>query len=95
MLHEKKTGDRNQYYTMDPDNDGKSNHTSDEDDKTSNVWWAHASDFKTLPENVQMAILNSKKRAKHSEFYYKLRGLQDRIHLFKGMFYAKQPKYVE
>jgi hypothetical protein len=36
-----------------------------------------------LPENVRHAIDVGKQKAKHSEFYYRLKGLNERIHTYK------------
>ena len=62
-----------------PVEDGDS---SESDDKGNPAFWNKSINFRTLPENVQNAILKSKERAKHSEFYYRLKSLQERIKVF-------------
>jgi hypothetical protein len=49
--------------------------------------------FYTLPENVQNAINNAKLKKKHSDFYYRLRLLNDKIHVFTTIFYNRVPVY--
>ena len=46
-----------------------------------------------MPENVRAAIDLSRVRSKHSEFYYRLRGLNERIRIYKGIFYNKVPHF--
>ena len=46
-----------------------------------------------LPEHVRHALQLRLKKAKHSEFYWKLINLNDKISLYKELFYSKQPKY--
>ena len=45
----------------------------------------------TLPENVRKAIDVAKLKRKNSEFYYKLKLLNDKIHIFTSIFYSKMP----
>ena len=67
--------------------------SSDEDDKTRPGYWRHDAPYMRLPENVRAAIELSRERSKHSEFYYKLRGLNERIKIYKNHFYHKVPYY--
>lgn len=67
--------------------------SSEEDDKTAANYWKKDENFHLLPKNVQQAIKTSKMKAKHSEFYYKLKNLKDRIVVFQDMFYDKIPHY--
>ena len=46
-----------------------------------------------LPENVRKAIDMAKMKKKHSDFYYRLRLLNDKIHIFTDIFYSKVPQY--
>ena len=46
-----------------------------------------------LPENVRNAIDLAKMKSKHSEFYYKLQTLNDKIYVFRTHFYSKMPAY--
>ena len=42
-----------------------------------------------LPENVRNAIDVAKKKSMHSEFWYKLENLNDKLMIFKMLFYSK------
>lgn len=46
-----------------------------------------------LPENVRNAIDVAKMKAKHSEFYYRLQTLNDKIFVFRNIYYNKIPNY--
>ena len=46
-----------------------------------------------LPENVRKAIDIAKLKRKNSEFYYKLKLLNDKIHIFTSIFYSKMPNF--
>jgi hypothetical protein len=46
-----------------------------------------------LPPNVRKAIDIAKMKKKHSDFYYKLRLLNDKIHIFTSIFYNRVPNY--
>ena len=46
-----------------------------------------------MPENVRSAIDVAKTKKKHSDFYYKLRVLNEKIHIFTHVFYGKMPNY--
>ena len=46
-----------------------------------------------LPENVRHAIDCARKKSKHSDFYNRLRSLNDKIGVYKKVFYTKTPKY--
>jgi hypothetical protein len=48
-----------------------------------------------LPENVRQAIDTAKKKSKHSDFYNRLRSLNDKIGVYKKIFYTKTPKYEQ
>ena len=67
--------------------------SSDADDKTDPSFWRKDGNYTTLPENVRAAIDLSLDKSKHSDFYYKLRGLNERIKVFKSAFYNKVPYY--
>ena len=45
--------------------------------------------FKLLPENVRHALEIRKSKTKHSEFYYTLRSLNDKIDLYTQLFYTR------
>ena len=49
--------------------------------------------YRKLPENVRRAIDVAKLKSKHSDFYYKLKNLNEKILIFKSIFYSKVPKH--
>lgn len=57
--------------------------SSDEDDKAQKGYFKRTKHFYSLPPNVRNAIELSKEKSKHSEFYYKLKGLNDKISTYK------------
>jgi hypothetical protein len=70
------------------DDDNLSEHSDVPNDghwKNSQYW--------SLPENVRNAIDVAQMKKKHSDFYYQLRLLNDKIHVFTSIFYNKVPKY--
>lgn len=46
-----------------------------------------------LPENVRNAIDLAKMKSQHSEFYYRLQTLNDKILVFRSIFYNRMPSY--
>jgi len=48
-----------------------------------------------LPENVRLAIDHAKKKSKHSDFCNRLKGLNDKIAIYKILFYAKKTKHQQ
>jgi hypothetical protein len=68
----------------------QSNYSSEEgqnlDGYKNEAYWA-------LPENVRNAIDISKKKSKHSDFYYKMASLNDKISVYKKIFYTSAPKF--
>lgn len=46
-----------------------------------------------LPENVRKAIDLAKMKSQHSAFYYQLQTLNDKILVFRNIFYNKMPNY--
>jgi hypothetical protein len=67
--------------------------SSEEDDKTDPSFWRRDKNYHSLPANVRHAIDVGKQKAKHSEFYYRLKGLNERIYTYKHIFYGKIPAY--
>jgi len=67
--------------------------SSDEDDKTNPAYWRKDRNYLSLPENVRHAIEVSQLKAKHSDFYYKLKGLNEKISTYKEIFYDRVPKF--
>jgi len=49
--------------------------------------------FIQLPENVQIAIIKGKSKSKHSEFYNRLKDLNEKIGTYKSIFYDRVPAY--
>ena len=47
----------------------------------------------SLPENVRQAIDTAKKKSKHSDFYNRLKSLNDKIGVYKKIFYTKTPRF--
>ena len=64
----------------------KSESSGDEEGYKNNAYWA-------LPENVRHAIDLSKKKNKKSDFYSKLTSLNDKIGVYKKIFYTNAPKF--
>jgi hypothetical protein len=62
-----------------------SSRRKDESYKTAHYW--------SLPENVRNAIDIAKMKSKHSEFFYKLQTLNDKIYVFRKIFYSKMPRH--
>lgn len=46
-----------------------------------------------LPENVQNAVIIGKSKSKHSEFYNRLKDLNEKIGTYKSIFYGRVPAY--
>ena len=61
----------------------------EDDDKT----YYQDATYWSLPENVRHAIDLSKKKTKHSDFYNQLQGLNDKINLYKKVFYTNTTKH--
>ena len=79
--------------TVDSDQDGKdpqkvskAGGTKQDHSYKNKAYW-------NLPENVRNAIDLAKMKQKHSEFYYKLQTLNDKIYVFRTHFYTKMPAY--
>jgi hypothetical protein len=49
--------------------------------------------YYNLPENVRNAIDIAKTKSKHSEFWYKLQTLNDKIFVYRSVYYSKMPAY--
>jgi hypothetical protein len=46
-----------------------------------------------LPENVRNAIDLANMKSKHSSFYHRLETLNDKIFVFRDVFYGRVPAY--
>ena len=64
---------------------GTKNSRIDTSYKDANYW--------ALPENVRNAIDVAKMKSKHSAFYYRLQTLNDKIFIFRHMYYDKMPSF--
>lgn len=67
--------------------------SSDSDDKTQPNFWHTNNEYDTLPENVKKAINVGKLKAKHSQFYYRMKDLNHKITIFKQIFDTRMPSY--
>lgn len=47
-----------------------------------------------MPDEVKHAMELRQNKAQHTEFYYKLQNLTEKIVLYKQLFYTKKPKYI-
>jgi hypothetical protein len=56
------------------------------------MYWRNAGYWR-LPENVRHAVDVAKMKSKHSEFWYKLEILNDKIFIFRSMFYSRMPAF--
>lgn len=63
------------------------------DDKRDPNFYRKDKTFDLLPNRVQAAVRKSEERSKHSDFYYKLKNLNFKIHLYNRLFYNKVPQY--
>ena len=76
-----------------PDFDGTedsqqfSRREQEEDYKNEHYW--------KLPENVRHAIDLAKQKSQHTDFWYRLQTLNDKIFVFRNMFYSKAPAYQQ
>ena len=55
-------------------------------------YWRNAAYYR-LPENVRAAIDVAKMKSKHTEFWYRLQTLNDKIFVFRSVFYTRMPTY--
>ena len=72
--------------------------TGDEDDSSSedegdDNYLSKQPGFQRLPENVQNAMITARRKQKHSDFYNKLKHLNEKIEVYKSVFYKSRPKY--
>ena len=56
------------------------------------MYWRNA-DYWRLPENVRNAIDVAKVKSKHTEFWHRLEILNDKIFIFRSMFYSRMPAF--
>ena len=73
------------------------NHDSEDDQEnldpidTVNYWKNNA--YWRLPENVRAAIDTAKLRSRHTDFWYRLEKLNDKIYVYRQLFYNKMPNF--
>lgn len=65
---------------------------SSEEDMEAKINYKNSA-YWALPENVRHAIDCARKKSKHSDFYNRLRSLNDKIGVYKKVFYTKTPNY--
>ena len=46
-----------------------------------------------LPESVRKAIDIAQKKQRHSDFYYRLETLNDKIYIFRSIYYTNMPSF--
>ena len=63
------------------------------EDDEHNKYAYRTESYWNLPENVRNAIDVAQMKAKHSDFYYRLQTLNDKILVFRSIFYNKMPHY--
>ncbi len=71
---------------------GSSSSDASSSDRDAELNWKNKT-YWALPENVRNAIDVAKMKKKHSDFYYRLKILNDKIHIFTSIFYNKVPKH--
>ena len=85
--------DSNQRVSVDSNASSSELLSSEEDDKSNPAFWRRNKNYHELPENVRHAIEVSNLKAKHSDFYYKLKGLNEKIATYQAIFYSRVPKF--
>ena len=83
------TQDSRKYEDFDEDG---SDESDDEENCPCPGHWKTKAYYK-LPENVRNAIDIAKTKSKHSEFWYKLQTLNDKIYIYRSVYYSKMPAY--
>jgi|APSaa5957512535_1039671.scaffolds.fasta_scaffold32902_3 hypothetical protein len=81
----------NQGLKLRPADDNDSDVSSERGDVAEGSW--KDQNYWALPENVRSAIDVANLKKKHSDFYYRLRVLNEKIHVFTDVFYDKMPNY--
>ena len=81
-----------------PDYDGTQDSKEIEQDQ--NHAKDHIPDWKDeaywrLPENVRHAIDGAKLKSKHSDFWYRLQTMNDKIFVYRTVFYGNMPSYQQ
>lgn len=51
--------------------------------------------YNSLPLNVQNAVVNAQKKTARSHFYYKLLSLNDKLSIYKDLFYSNEQEHVK
>ena len=67
--------------------------SSESDDKTQPNFWRRTDEYETLPTNVKKAIDVGKLKAKHSQFYYRMKDLNHKITVYKQIFDSRIPAF--
>lgn len=66
---------------------------SDADDKEDPNYFRRGEAYRRLPSHVRRAIANGQTRAKHSDFYYRLQELGQKVQHYKQFFKARLPQH--
>ena len=56
--------------------------------------WKNTEGYKQLGENVRNIVEKSMRKQRHSDFYYKLNALTERLYAFTDNFNPRVPKYA-
>ena len=67
--------------------------SSESDDREQPGYLVKGDQFHLLPDNVRAAIELSQEKSKHSEFYYKMKELNDKIRVYKKIFDNRVPAW--
>ena len=74
------------------------NHQGDQIEKSlpeaqnSKHYW-QTKGYWNLPEKARKAIDQAKLKSKHSDFWYRLQNVNDKILVFKEIYYEKEPRF--
>ena len=60
--------------------------------RKSKYYW-QTEGYWNLPEKARNAIDQAKLKSKHSDFWYRLQNLNDKILVFKDIYYDKEPMF--
>lgn len=70
----------------------QSNSASVLESRKSKYYW-QTEGYWNLPEKARNAIDQAKLKSKHSDFWYRLQNLNDKILVFKDIYYDKEPMF--
>ena len=67
--------------------------SSEQEHCCKHFYWRKDAAYWRLPENVRHAVDVAKMKSKHSEFWYRLQTLNDKIFIYRSVFYSKMPAF--